>query len=242
MFKKLIIITTALLLSGCACLNYNPQQELTNIAKRAQVSNVQIVMMCDGQPRTGASATVIRQDPETGKLTLLTANHVVDKKPNTCKKTQFVIWKEKDQNGNELTIPVEIKGKDTHNDLALLESTERIDKKYPIVYIASTNPSVGEEVISVGCPLVDDDIVDTVNKGTVALEGTPLHHAGDLRMGINAGIINGMSGGAVYNMRGELVGVNQMVMLTATGTPLTQFGYAARPSTIRIFLKGQDEL
>ena len=215
---------------------------MINIVKKAQGSNVQIVVMCDGKIISGASATVIKQDPISKKLTLLTANHIiVEERPATCKKRSIVIYKERDQHGNELNIPIKVKGKDTHNDLALLKSTVGIDKKYPIVHIATDNPVAGEEVISVGCPLINDDIVDTVNKGIVSLEGTPLHHEGDLRMGISAGLINGMSGGAVYNMHGELIGVNQMIILH-NKVPLTQFGYAARPSTIRTFLKGQDEL
>lgn len=214
---------------------------MINIIEKAQESNVQIVVMCDGRPRTGASATVIKQDPISHKLTLLTAYHVVDEKPGLCKKLEFVIYKEMDQHGNELNIPVKVKGKDTHNDLAILKSTVGIDKRYPTIHFGTDNPPAGEEVISVGCPLINDDVVDTVNKGIVSLEGTPLHHQGDLRMGIDAGIINGMSGGAVYNMRGQLIGVNQMIM-THNGMPLMNLGYAARPSTISTFLKGQDEL
>lgn len=139
------------------------------------------------------------------------------------------------ENADEITITLNdnreftarVIGLDSDTDLALLkvEATG-----LPAIVIGdSDNLKVGEWVLAVGNPF---NLTSTVTAGIVSAKARNLHAN---RNGIesfiqtDAAINQGNSGGALVNVRGELVGINAM-LYSQTGS-FTGYGFAI-PTTI----------
>lgn len=169
-----------------------------------------------GRPSRGAGSGVIMS--EDGFI--VTNNHVVE----DASEIEVLL------NDNR-TFTAEIVGTDPSTDLALL----KIDgKNLPqINFGSSNNLKIGEWVLAVGNPF---EFRSTVTAGIVSAKGRNLNILRD-RSGLqiesfiqtDAAVNPGNSGGALVNLRGELVGIN-----TAIATPTGTFaGYSfAVPATL----------
>lgn len=105
-------------------------------------------------------------------------------------------------------IPAELKGIDAKTDLALLEI--KGDSPFPFVKFGdSENARVGDWVVAIGNPF---GLGGTTTKGIISARGR------DIRSGplddfiqIDAAINRGNSGGPLFNMRGEVIGINSAI-------------------------------
>ncbi|MBE2215167.1 MAG: trypsin-like peptidase domain-containing protein [Opitutaceae bacterium] len=128
---------------------------------------------------------------------------------------------------------VRILALDPRLDLALLkiESSE----KRPFVSVPVGESQViegGETVFAIGSPL---GLERTVSQGIVSLKNRPL--GGQLYIQTTTQINPGNSGGPLFNLRGEVVGVNNMkaMMVGVEGV-----NFAIPSATLKAFLRNRD--
>lgn len=122
-----------------------------------------------------------------------------------------------------LKIPAILLYKDDRRDLALL----KVEGTYPYATIAD-RVQLGEEVLAIGNPLGNDF---TVTHGIVSHLDRDIGE-GFLFMQTDAGIHHGNSGGPLFNVRGEVVGINARLFADEPG-----LGCAISIATIREFLR-----
>jgi len=118
-----------------------------------------------------------------------------------------------------------IVGTDKTTDLALI----KIDgSNLPALPIGNSDDlKVGEWVIAVGCPL---DLNSTVTAGIVSAKARTLGQNGvESFIQTDAAINQGNSGGALVNTKGELVGINDMIVSQTGGN--VGYGFAI-PTTL----------
>lgn len=127
-------------------------------------------------------------------------------------------------------------GTDPNTDLALLKIEER---QLPYINIGDSDKlRIGEWVLAVGNPFAQGtpyDLTSTVTAGIVSAKARNINILGGRNYGIesfiqtDAAVNPGNSGGALVNLKGELVGIN-----TAIATPSRTFaGYSfAVPSSL----------
>lgn len=105
-------------------------------------------------------------------------------------------------------IPAELKGTDAKTDLALLQI--KSDKPFAFVKFGNSESArVGDWVVAIGNPF---GLGGTTTKGIISARGR------DIRSGplddfiqIDAPINRGNSGGPLFNMKGEVIGINSAI-------------------------------
>lgn len=117
---------------------------------------------------------------------------------------------------------------DESKDLALLQ----INEVTPCVQIAS-EVKIGQEVIAIGQPLGLDF---TVSHGIISRINTTTD-LGKLTTQSDAFINPGNSGGPLFNLKGELVGINSFIVPPVQAPIFTGLGFSANPAEIKAFLK-----
>lgn len=85
------------------------------------------------------------------------------------------------------------------------------NQKFPVVKIAKNLPNKGDEAWAIGTPY-DIALMNTVSKGLVA---NILKDSTRTIIQTNAEITNGSSGGALFNSKGEVIGVTSMGIKSA---------------------------
>ena len=149
---------------------------------------------------------------------IITNNHVI----KGAKKLEVTL-------NNKVTYDAEIVGVDESTDIALLKIDAR---DLPTLIIGdSDNLQVGEWVLAVGNPF---NLTSTVTAGIVSAKARNIHLAGgnnriESFIQTDAAVNPGNSGGALVNVRGELIGINTAIS-SQTGSYI---GYSfAVPSNI----------
>ena len=118
-------------------------------------------------------------------------------------------------------------GSDAANDIALLKIESNINLPY-VPFANSDNIKIGEWVLAVGNPY---NLTSTVTAGIVSAKGRDLEGNRNIESFIqtDAAVNPGNSGGALVNVRGELIGINTAIS-SKTGSFI---GYSfAVPSNI----------
>ncbi len=156
---------------------------------------------------------------------IITNNHVIDK----AGEIQITL-------ADKRNYTARLVGTDPNTDLALLKIEER---GLPFISIGNSDQlRVGEWVLAVGNPFAQGtpfDLTSTVTAGIVSAKARNINILGDRNLRIesfiqtDAAVNPGNSGGALVNLKGELIGIN-----TAIATPSRTFaGYSfAIPSTL----------
>ena len=118
-------------------------------------------------------------------------------------------------------------------DLALLkiEGVEDLDIE-PVTLGDSIQLRSGQKVFAIGSPL---GLERTVSEGIISLKNRLI--GGQLYIQNTAQISPGNSGGPLFNLRGEVVGVNNMKVMAMGAEGL---GFAIPSSTLKTFLKNRD--
>ncbi len=129
---------------------------------------------------------------------IVTNNHVI----NNASEIEIAL-------NNNKTYKAKLIGTDSKMDLALL----KVDAKEALPYAVfgdSDNVKVGEWVLAVGNPY---NLNSTVTAGIVSAKARNLDSSNSIQSFIqtDAAVNPGNSGGALVNIRGELIGVNTMI-------------------------------
>jgi len=137
---------------------------------------------------------------------ILTNNHVVEKADEIKIKLQ-----------NEKEYDAKVVGRDAKTDLALIKITSKPDKDFPKpARLGDSNTvRVGDWVMAVGNPFGLDH---TVTVGIISAKGRFIG-AGpyDDFLQTDAAINPGNSGGPLFNMEGEIVGINTAIVARGQG-------------------------
>ncbi len=141
-------------------------------------------------------------DPEKGYI--LTNNHVI------ANADEIEVRLE---DGKEFE--AEVVGRDSKTDLALIKTKKRLDVESGAALGDSDESRVGEWVMAIGNPF---GLERTVTVGILSAKGRVIG-AGpyDDFLQTDAAINFGNSGGPLFNMKGEVVGINTAIVATGQG-------------------------
>jgi putative serine protease PepD len=128
-------------------------------------------------------------------------------------------------------------GRDPGNDLAVVKADIAADKLVPARLGDSDQVRIGELVIAVGNPF---RIEGTVTEGIVSGLGRSLQGSGGRQMReliqSDAAINPGNSGGALFNARGEVIGITTAIENPTNDRVFIGIGYAVPINTATRFL------
>lgn len=128
---------------------------------------------------------------------------------------------------------VRILASSPEQDLALLKVEDGGDYLFQTVPIGESDQlQPGEKVFAVGSPL---GLERTVSEGIVSLRNRLI--GGRLYIQQTAEINPGNSGGPLFNLKGEVVGVNNMKIVASGAEGL---GFAIPSNVLKIFLRNRD--
>ncbi|HAG52992.1 MAG TPA: peptidase [Alphaproteobacteria bacterium] len=129
--------------------------------------------------------------------------------------------------------PANIVGFDQKSDLALLKiQSDKVD--FPVVNFADSNTArVGEMVIAIGNPYGLDGTVSTgIVSGRNRNIGTNIY---DDFLQTDASINPGNSGGPLFNLDGDIVGINTAIFSKAGGS--NGIGFAIPANTVQLIIQ-----
>lgn len=142
-----------------------------------------------------------------------------------------VYHRESDQLERRSYKEVRIIAMNKFRDLALLKVEDGGGRKFVAVPLGQTDSlAVGERVFAIGSPL---GLERTVTEGIISTKTREMR--GDLYLQTTAPINQGNSGGPLFNLRGEVVGVTNMKITFSEG-----LGFAIPVEEVRNFLKRRD--
>jgi serine protease Do len=119
------------------------------------------------------------------------------------------------------------------NDLALLKIDTPDKRQFPTVPLGDSDElRQGQPVFAIGAPL---GLERSVSQGIVSLRNR--QEDGRLYIQTTTQINPGNSGGPLFNLKGEVVGVNNM-KIVATGAE--GLGFAIPSTILKVFLKNRD--
>lgn len=162
---------------------------------------------------------------------LITNSHVI---AGSSKDTISITTYKKENNRLKLDVykNVKIIAKSDRFDLALLKIDTEDNEKFPFVSIAqSSHVAQGDEVFAIGSP---NGFERSVTKGFVSVSKRVRDQGGlfqVLYIQHTAEINPGNSGGPLFNMKGQVVGVNSLGSPTSDG-----MGFSVVSDFVRLFL------
>ncbi len=174
---------------------------------------------------SSAGTGVIIGENDT-ELLIATNNHVVD--GATSLSVGFI---------DESTVEAQIKGQDSDNDLAVLavKLEDISDETLSEIKIATIGDSdamqLGEQVVAIGNALgygqsVTSGYLSAKDRSITVSDGNNTYELTGL-LQIDAAINPGNSGGPLFNMEGELIGINESkVTSTSSNVVVEGIGYA----------------
>ena len=122
-------------------------------------------------------------------------------------------------------------GADSTSDIAVLKI--EADGLHPAVFGDSDTLSVGEKVVAIGNPL-GEDFRATLTDGIISAIGRGVNYNGRSMnlLQTNTAINEGNSGGALFNLRGQVIGVTNMKMMSSYSS-IEGIGFAIPSTTVR---------
>jgi serine protease Do len=128
---------------------------------------------------------------------------------------------------------VRIVALDSRLDLALLKIEDSNGVVFPTVPLGDSNTLVeGQTVFAIGSPLGLDR---TVSQGIISTRNRPME--GQLYIQTTTQINPGNSGGPLFNLRGEVIGVNNMKAMMAG---IEGLNFAIPSTVVKTFLRNRD--
>jgi Do/DeqQ family serine protease len=161
------------------------------------------------------SGIIVRQENDT--YYVLTNNHVVtDTSNNPVDEIRIAA-------GDNKEYPAQLVAREQRRDLAMVKFTTK--DKYPLAVLGDSDlVDVGDWAIAVGNPLGFESSVTMGIVSAVGRTGGPGDNINDF-IQTDASINQGNSGGALVNIRGEVIGIN-MWIASSTGGGSMGLGFA----------------
>jgi Do/DeqQ family serine protease len=179
------------------------------------------------------SGIIVRKENDT--YFVLTNNHVItDSSGNPVDEIRIAA-------GDNREYPAELLAREQRRDLAMVKFTT--EDKYPLAVLGDSDlVDVGDWAIAVGNPLGFESSVTMGIVSAVGRTGGPGDNINDF-IQTDASINQGNSGGALVNIRGEVIGIN-MWIASSTGGGSMGLGFAipinnAKPIIDDFITKGE---
>ena len=230
--KKILSLVLCLMLMLCAAIPAQAAGDVPEAVMQSAKSVVRILSEYHNGSATG-SGFVIKN--ENAELLVVTNYHVVEDSPYSVS-----IWI-----GEEEMVEAEILISAPEKDLCVLQIREKLS--IPALPLALQEARQGEAVYAVGFPgaadIFSDTAVHTSEEATItdgiisAIRTLTMDDYGDpvKLLQINAAINSGNSGGPLFNVQGQVIGVNTLGITSAQGV----FG-AIDVSELRLLLEDND--
>ena len=207
-----------------AAVAYDAMPSLVTISTMS-VQEMQSFFGTQTYEAQGAGTGVIVGENDT-ELLIATNNHVIEDAQEVS--VGFI---------DEEVVEAEIKGTDRHNDLAIVavnrqDIPEETMSEIKIAKIGDSDALVlGEQVVAIGNAL---GVGQSVTSGYVSAFNRELDLSDGHNKFVSSGLIqtdaainSGNSGGALLNMKGELIGINEAKSaFTSSGVTVDNVGYA----------------
>ncbi|MEI7643613.1 MAG: trypsin-like peptidase domain-containing protein [Chloroflexales bacterium] len=187
----------------------------TMVAAVQKVAPAVVTVLNTGPQGSGSGSGVIISD----KGYILTNNHVVEGASQLA-----VVFNDGMRRDAKLV------GADPLNDVAVIQVSGKLPAVAAVGDASALQP--GEQVLAIGSPLgnfrntVTAGVVSALNRSVGPMEGL---------IQTDAAINSGNSGGPLINLRGEVVGINTLVVrndqMSASAAPVEGLGFSV-PSTI----------
>ncbi len=139
---------------------------------------------------------------ETGFI--ITNNHVID----NAEKIMVILF-------DDTSFEAKVVGKDPKTDVALLKIDPKKTKLKAVKFGNSNNLRVGDWVMAIGNPF---GFGGTVTAGIVSARGRNLSGSYDDYIQTDASINRGNSGGPLFDMKGNVVGINTAIFSQSGGS------------------------
>ena len=164
------------------------------------------------------SGVMVKRDGDT--MYVLTNNHVVGNATEI---------KVKLSDGREFT--AKLVGKDARKDLALISFTTK-DKNIPVATLGnSSQMQVGDWVLAIGNPYGFQSTVTAGIVSALGRQGVGPGNTIDQFIQTDAAINRGNSGGALVNMEGQVIGINDWIVAPSGGSVGLGFAIAINDAT-----------
>ncbi len=197
-FTKIFIITiSVLMISSCSHILLNKLNIFEGVALKGVRGTVYIKVIRAAGPGVG-SGTIIDQDGH-----IITNNHIVEDAINI----NIVL-----SNGDEYK--AELVGTDPKTDIALLKVVGifNIGQFVPFKLGDSDRVRVGSRVIAIGNPFgLNGSVTSGIVSGLDRSMGIGYY---DMYIQTDASINPGNSGGPLINLKGEVIGINALILTT----------------------------
>ena len=177
--------------------------DLSTIIDHAKKAIVYIMASSIEKPETNPALSSACSGVVVESQHIITNFHCVYK----MKYLKIFFWDENDWQEYD----IEVVGEDPLADLALLKVPNR-EGNIPFLKISDKKIKEGEEVIAIGHPM---GMAWTVTKGIVSSSDRYARHPFIKAIQTDAAINQGNSGGPLLNMRGEVVGINSLLVSKA---------------------------
>jgi Do/DeqQ family serine protease len=154
------------------------------------------------------SGIIVRQDGDT--YFVLTNNHVVaDTNGSPVDEIRVAV-------GDSKEYDAELVGREPRRDLAMVKFTAK--ESHPVAELGDSDEvDVGDWAIAVGNPLGFESSVTLGIVSAVGRTGGPGNNINDF-IQTDASINQGNSGGALVNIRGEVIGINMWIATNGSGS------------------------
>ena len=151
---------------------------------------------------------------------ILTNTHVID----ACDRAVVTLWDDRE-------FEAELVGADTISDLAVLKIDA--DDLVPAEFGESSSLRVGDRVAAIGNPL-GSTFRSTLTDGIISAISRDISYKGRTMtlLQTNTALNEGNSGGALFNMQGQVVGITNMKMMSSYSS-IEGIGFAIPSSTVR---------
>jgi putative serine protease PepD len=130
------------------------------------------------------------------------------------------------------TYDATVVGTDPSSDLAVIKIDAPSDKLHPLALGDSSDVAVGDGVVAIGSPY---GLEETVTSGIVSALGRTIQSTNGYSIPgtiqTDAAINHGNSGGPLFNLSGEVIGVNSQIESESGGN--TGVGFAIPSNTVR---------
>jgi len=177
--------------------------DLPSVIERAKQSIVYIMSSSLKDPTINPKLNAACSGVVVESQHIITNFHCIYK----MKYLKVFFWDEEDWQEHN----VEVVGEDPLADLALLRVPDREDQ-LPFLKFQERESKEGEEVIAIGHPM---GMAWTITKGIISNTDRYARHPFIKALQTDAAINQGNSGGPLLNMKGEIVGINSLLISRA---------------------------
>ena len=204
--KQLCLVCFSIfVISSCAIhsnniSNIQGNNDLPSVIDRVRDSIVLISASVNEDPYINANQNAMCSGAVIELQYIITNFHCIYKQ----KFIRVYYWNDNDWNEYK----VEVIGEDPLADLALLRVLNK-DEPTPHLPFAEELPRTGEEVFAMGHPM---GMAWTVTKGIISSTDRFARHPFVKALQTDAAINVGNSGGPLLNMKGEIVGINALII------------------------------